>query len=315
MHRVHKDNRGGPRRRQEDEAIILMRSEIEVFSPRTLEEALTLLQHHQKDITIVAGGSDIIVQLRDGVIKTERLLNILSVKNLRFIEEKNGRVRIGSLSTYGDIIRSKQTRKHAWILVEAAKQIGAAQLQNTATIGGNLGNASPAGDSLPPLYALGATVVTRSTSGRREIPIERFFVGYRKTALNPDELIEEISFEGLTRNDAGAYLKLGLRKANAISIVDVALALRGKRRDSYGDVKVALGAVAPTILRSHSCEQALIGRRLTDRILQEAAELAAHDASPITDIRGSAEYRRKAVSSLVFQALHKAVFTNRSIDR
>ena len=138
----------------------MMRSEIEVLSPRTLEEALTLLQQHQKDIKIVAGGSDVIVQLRDGAIKTEKLLNILPVKNLRFIEEKKGRVRIGSLSTYGDIIRSEHTRKHAWILVEAAKQIGAAQLQNTATIGGNLGNASPAGDSLPPLYALGATVVT-----------------------------------------------------------------------------------------------------------------------------------------------------------
>ena len=293
----------------------MMRSEIEVLSPRTLEEALTLLQQHQKDIRIIAGGSDIIVQLRDGAIKTEKLLNILPVKNLRFIEEKKGRVRIGSLSTYGDIVRSKHTRKHAWILVEAAKQIGAAQLQNTATIGGNLGNASPAGDSLPPLYALGATVVTRSTSGRREIPIEKFFVGYRKTALNSDELIEEISFEGLTRNDAGAYLKLGLREANAISIVDVAVALRGKRRNSYRDVKVALGAVAPTIVRAHSCEQALVGRRLTEKILQEAAELASQDASPITDIRGSAEYRRKVVSSLVFQAVHKAVFANRGGER
>jgi xanthine dehydrogenase FAD-binding subunit len=286
----------------------LMRSEIEVFSPRTLGEALTLLQQHQKDIRIIAGGSDIIVQLREGAIKPEKLLNILPVEKLRFIEERKGRVRIGSLSTYGDIVRSQHTRKHAWILVEAAKQIGAAQLQNTATIGGNLGNASPAGDSLPPLYALGATVVTRSISDRREIPIERFFVGYRKTTLNPNELIEEISFEGLTRNDTSAYLKLGLREANAISIVDVAVALRGKRRNSYREVKVALGAVAPTIVRAHSCEQALVGRQLTEKILQEAAELASQDASPITDIRGSAEYRRKVVSSLVFQAVHKAVF-------
>jgi xanthine dehydrogenase FAD-binding subunit len=285
-----------------------MRSEIEVFSPRTLGEALTLLQQHQKDIRIIAGGSDIIVQLREGAIKPEKLLNILPVEKLRFIEERKGRVRIGSLSTYGDIVRSQHTRKHAWILVEAAKQIGTAQLQNTATIGGNLGNASPAGDSLPPLYALGATVVTRSISDRREIPIERFFVGYRKTTLNPNELIEEISFEGLTRNDTSAYLKLGLREANAISIVDVAVALRGKRRNSYREVKVALGAVAPTIVRAHSCEQALVGRQLTEQILQEAAELASQDASPITDIRSSAEYRRKVVSSLVFQAVHKAVF-------
>jgi CO/xanthine dehydrogenase FAD-binding subunit len=290
-----------------------MRSEIDVLSPRTLEEALALLQQHEKDIKIIAGGSDLIIQLRDGAVKTEKLLNILAVKDLRFIKEKEGRIHIGALSTYTEIIRSQHVKRHAWILLEAAKQIGATQLQNSATIGGNLGNASPAADSLPPLYALGATIVTRNQSDRREIPIEKFFIEYRKTALKSDELIEEIHFAGLTRNDAGAYLKLGLRKANAISIVDVAVILRGKRRDSYDDVKVALGAVAPTIVRAPSCEQALIGRRLTEESMREAARLASQDASPITDIRGSAEYRRRVLGSLVYQALHKAVHRGNGI--
>ena len=285
----------------------MIRSEIDVLSPHTLEDALTLLQQYQNDIRIVAGGSDIIIQLRDGVVKTEKLLNILSLKDLKFIEEKDNRLHIGSLSTYTEIINSQQIKRHAWILRDAAKQIGAVQLQNTATIGGNLGNASPAADSLPPLYALGATVVTRSIGGRREIPIEKFFSGYRKTTLNPDELIEEIYFDRLNRNDAAAYLKLGLRKANAISIVDVAVALRQKVRNSYNHVNVALGAVAPTIVRAHSCEQALIGKNLTETSLKEAAKLASQDVSPITDIRGSAEYRRRVVSSLVYQALHSAI--------
>jgi xanthine dehydrogenase FAD-binding subunit len=113
----------------------LMRSEIEVLSPRTLEEALTLLQQHQKDIRIIAGGSDIIVQLRDGAIKTKKLLNILPVKNLRFVEEKKGRVRIGSLSTYGDIVRSQHTRKHAWILVETYERIGPFGAKGVGEIG------------------------------------------------------------------------------------------------------------------------------------------------------------------------------------
>ncbi|HUO41968.1 MAG TPA: xanthine dehydrogenase family protein subunit M [Methylomirabilota bacterium] len=285
----------------------MMRSEIDVLSPHTLDDALTLLQQYQNDIRIVAGGSDIIIQLRDGVVKTEKLLNILSLKDLKFIEEKDNRLHIGSLSTYTEIINSQQIKRHAWILRDAAKQIGAVQLQNTATIGGNLGNASPAADSLPPLYALGATVVTRSIGGRREIPIEKFFSGYRKTTLKPDELIEEIYFDRLNSNDAAAYLKLGLRKANAISIVDVAVALRQKVRNSYNHVNVALGAVAPTIVRAHSCEQALIGKNLTDTSLKEAAKLASQDISPITDIRGSAEYRRRVVSSLVYQALHSAI--------
>jgi CO/xanthine dehydrogenase FAD-binding subunit len=287
-----------------------MRSEIDVLSPRTLEEALALLQQHQNNIRIIAGGSDIIIQLRDGVVKTERLLNLLAVKDLKFIKEKDGRIHMGALSTYTEIIKSQYVKRHGWILLEAAKQIGAIQLQNSATLGGNLGNASPAADSLPPLYALGATIVTRNQFDRREIPIEKFFTGYRKTALKSDELIEEIYFDGLTRNDAGAYVKLGLRKANAISIVDVAVILRGKQRGSYSDVKVALGAVAPTIVRAHSCEQALIGKRLTEKSLQEAAQLASQEASPITDIRGSAEYRRKVLTSLVYQALHKALLGN-----
>jgi CO/xanthine dehydrogenase FAD-binding subunit len=291
----------------------MTRSEIDVLSPRTLDDALTLLHQYRTGVRIIAGGSDVVVQLRDGVINTEKLLNIHSVKELRFIKETGGRIHIGSLSTYSDIINSQLTRKHAWILVEAAGQIGATQLQNTATIGGNLGNASPAGDSLPPLYALAATVATRSKSGRHEIPIEKFFIGYRKIVLNPDELIEEVSFDGLRRNDAGAYLKLGLREANAISIVDVAVALRGKRQNSYDDVKVALGAVAPTIVRAQKCEQALVGKRLTKKVLREAAELASQDASPISDIRGSAEYRKKVVNSLVFQALHKAVFGDNGV--
>jgi len=289
----------------------MMRSEIDVISPHTLADALTLLHQHKNGVRIIAGGSDVIVQLRDGNLKTEKLLNIRSIRELRFIKETNGRIHIGSLSTYSDIVNSRYTREHAWILADAARQIGATQLQNTATIGGNLGNASPAADSLPPLYALGATVVTRSKSSRNEMPIEKFFIGYRKIALNTDELIEEVSFDGLKRSDAGAYVKLGLREANAISIVDVAVALRGKRNNSFDDVKIALGAVAPTIIRAQSCEEALKAKRLTKRVLREAAELASQEVSPISDIRGSAEYRRKVVNSLVLQALHKALLTSK----
>jgi xanthine dehydrogenase FAD-binding subunit len=283
------------------------RSEIDVFSPKRLTDALDLIEQHKAQIKIVAGGSDIIVQLRDGVIKPKKLLNILQVRQLRYIRKTNGIVHIGSLSTYSDIINCEHVKKHAWTLADAAKQIGATQLQNTATIGGNLGNASPAGDSMPPLYALNAVVVTRSKSDRREIPIEKFFPAYRRTALNPDELIEEVFFESLRRRDAAAYMKLGLRGANAISIVGVAVVLRGKDGGSYEDVKVALGAVAPTIVRARRCEQFLVRKRLTKKRLREAADLASLDASPISDIRGSAEYRKSVVSSLTFQALHNAV--------
>jgi len=286
-----------------------MRSEIDVITPISLDEALGILHESPSGLRIVAGGSDVIVQLRDGVIKTEKLLNILSVKELRFVRMEDGQIHVGALATYNDITTSPLTRAQAWPLVEAARQIGAIQLQNTATIGGNLGNASPAGDSLPPLYALDAVVVTRNTSGKREIPIEQFYVGYRKTALKPDELIAEVHFKPLGEQDRGAYRKLGLREANAISIVDVATVLRGKTSDgAFEEARVALGAVAPTITRAKACEQALTDKPLTPEALKKAATLATNDAVPIDDIRGSAQYRKDVVTSLVYEALEEALY-------
>jgi CO/xanthine dehydrogenase FAD-binding subunit len=285
-----------------------MRSEIDVLTPQCLNEALDLLHENNGRLRIIAGGSDVMVQLRDGIVKADVLLNILSLKELRYIRTIEDRIHIGALSTYSDIIHDTLTRTHAWVLVNAAKQIGAIQLQNTATIGGNLGNASPAGDSLPPLYALDSVVVARSNSGRREIPIEEFFVSYRKTALKNDELIEEVHFKGLTAKDRGAYVKLGLREANAISIVDVAVVLREQHPDnSFRQVRVALGAVAPTIKRARKCEAELANRPLTDAIIREASTLAVEDASPIDDIRGSAEYRNAALAPLIYQALNEAL--------
>jgi len=287
----------------------LMRSEIDVITPRTLDEALNILHQGHAELKIVAGGSDVIVQLRDGVLKVEKLLNILSLKELRFIREQDGLIHVGSLATYSDITNSQLAKEHAWVLVDASRQIGAVQLQNTATLGGNLGNASPAGDSLPPLYALEAVVVTRSKSGRRETPVEQFFVSYRKTALRPDELIEEVYFKPMNSKDRGAYMKLGLREANAISIVDVAVVLRERSRDgSFAEARVALGAVAPVITRARKSEKALEHTPLKEKTLREAATLAADDAAPIDDIRGSAEYRKEMVVSSVYQALYEAVY-------
>ena len=290
----------------------MLRSEIDVLTPQSLDEALNILHQGQAGLKIVAGGSDVIIQLRDGVLRANKLLNILPLKELRFIKKNSHRIHIGSLATYSDIINSQLTRDSAWILVEAAKQIGAVQLQNTATIGGNLGNASPAGDSLPPLYALDAVVVTRSKTGKRETPIEQFFVAYRKTALRSDELIEEVYFNAMNSKDRGAYTKLGLREANAISIVDVAAALRGRSsHESFAEARVALGAVAPMITRARKSEKALTNAPLNEATMWKAATLAAEDASPIDDIRGSAEYRKDAVVSSVYQALYEAVYGRR----
>ena len=290
----------------------MIRSEVDVLTPRSLDEALDILHQNRNGLRIIAGGSDVIVQLRDGVIKATELLNISSIKELRFVTNDNDRIHIGALATYSDIVHSQLTREHAWPLVEAARQIGAIQLQNTATLGGNLGNASPAGDSLPPLYALDAVVVTRSKAERREIPIENFFLAYRKIALKPDELIEQVHFNALGVQDRGAYLKFGLREANAISIVDVATVLRRRgKSETFAEARVALGAVAPNIRRARDCEQALTNKTLNHEALKTAASLAANDAKPIDDIRGSAQYRKDVIASLVYEALNQALYAKR----
>ena len=286
-----------------------MRSEIDVITPHSLDEALTILDATRDGLKVVAGGSDVIVQLRDGVIRPQKLLNILSLKELRFLRKEENRIHIGALSTYHDITASPLTRDYAWPLVDASRQIGAVQLQNTATLGGNLGNASPAADTLPPLYALDAVVVARSKRGTRDIPIEQFYVSYRKTALKPDELITEVHFKGLGQEDRGSYRKLGLREANAISIVDVATVLRDQdTRGTFREARVALGAVAPTIRRARVCEEALTREPITREIMRKASSLANDDAVPIDDIRGSAQYRKAVVASLVYEALEEAIF-------
>ncbi len=287
----------------------MLLSTIQVATPETLHEALEILEQKKGNIRVIAGGTDVIIQLKDGIIRADELLNIRCLKELRHIKKKNNIIEIGSLTTYSDIIESELTQKHAVALVEASRTIGAVQLQNGSTIGGNLGNASPAGDSLPPLYVLGATVHLVSTKGRRMLPIEQFFLGYRKIDLRLGELIEAVSFSAnAPRSESSTFLKLGLREANAISIANVAVWARydGKRR-RWKEARVALGAVAPTIVRASECERMLVEGELNDERIWKAALKAQDVISPIDDIRGSAEYRREVVPSLVFEAVQRII--------
>jgi CO/xanthine dehydrogenase FAD-binding subunit len=245
-----------------------------------------------------------ILQLKDGVIHADELLNIKFLEpELRYIRMGDGELHIGALATYSDIVHSNLTRKHAPLLVEASRTVGAIQLQNTATIGGNLGNASPAADGVPALYALNAKVVLSSVKGERELPIEDFFVGYRRKAMESCELIREVHFPTMrVPPEDSVYVKLGLREANAIAIVDVAIwARRGATPRTLVDTRIALGAVAPTIMRARKAEEVLRTKEVNDVLLWRAAQVAAGEAAPIDDLRGSAAYRRDMIASLIFE--------------
>jgi len=281
-------------------------SDIDVVDPRTLQDALNVLHKRSDRIKPIAGGTDAIIQLKDGLLQTRELLDISRLMELRYIRREGSTIRIGALSTYSDIIESPVIKNSCHVLFEASNTIGAIQLQNRATIGGNLANASPAGDAIPPLYALGATITVQNHMGTRHVPIEKFFLAYRKIDLRPDELIAEISFEAVEKPCDATFLKLGLREAHFISLVSIAVYVDWARhRKHLSDVRVALGAVAPTVIRAKKCEDFLRNRTLSDEVVWDAGKIAASESSTITDVRASAEYRRAVIPSLLHQAIHR----------
>ena len=191
---------------------------MEVISPESVVDALEVLDRYGEDIRIVAGSTDISVMLKDAHIRESKFLDLSHVNNLRYIKAgKDGMIHIGALATYGDCVRNRVLRKRARILLDSVETIGSPQIRNLATVAGNLGNASPAGDVIPPLFVLDAKVVLESKSEKREISIEQFFSGYRKTVRKPNELIGEVSFYPVTQGELTFFRKLGLRRANCDS--------------------------------------------------------------------------------------------------
>jgi len=287
-------------------------SDIDVLAPRTLGEALNVLHERSGKIKPIAGGTDAIIQLKDGLLQTRELLDISSLGGLRYILREGSTVRIGALSTYSEIIASSVLKSSCPVLVDASRTIGVIQLQNRATVGGNLANASPAGDTIPPLYVLAATITVQNRTGARSIPIEKFFLDYRTIDLRPDELITEISFEAVQKPSDATFLKLGLREAHFISVANLAIWVRwaadGK---SFSDIRVAMGAVAPVVVRARKCEDFLRNRILEDAAVWEAGQIASSESSPITDIRASADYRRAVIPSLLHKAVHRLTESRR----
>ena len=194
--------------------------DIQVFTPRTLEEALELLDKMGGRTKIIAGGTDLIIQMRHGLAPRRDLINIYGLRELRYIREEHGMVRIGALTTFSEVAASEPIQKHVPFLAEAANTIGSIQIMNKATIGGNLVNASPAADSLPPLYVLDASVKIVGRKGERTVSIERFYKGYKKMDIAPDEILAEISFKIPDADGRGLFFKHGLRLGDAISVVN-----------------------------------------------------------------------------------------------
>ncbi len=265
---------------------------VPVVRARSLDEALGALERATADTRLLAGGTDLMLELEIGRTRPDHVIDIWSLDELRGVAAEDGGLRIGALTDCGELERAALVRERADVLAAAAATVGAVQIKNRATIGGNLGTASPAADLVPALVALDAIVRLRCARGARDVPVAQFLVGYRATARRPDELIESVFVPARDPRERRAFKKVGTRAAQSISKVVVALALTVD-----GGVVRALragaGSVADRTVALPTLERELVGRAPDAAALDAAARAsAARDCAPIDDVRSTALYRR-----------------------
>lgn len=266
------------------------------YTPETLDEALEILAKEGSRARIVAGATDLILELERGLRPgVDTLIDISRLAGLDAITlDEAGWIHLGPLVTHNDCAASELIVERAFTLARACWEVGAPQIRTRGTISGNLITASPANDSIPPLMALGARVTLRSLRGDRQVALDDFYRGVRRSVMEPDELLTDIAFPALNASDGSTFYKLALRRAQAISVVNAAVVLR-MEGSLVRQAAITLGAVAPTIVHAAEAEAWLVGKPLTPETMAEAAELALNAARPIDDIRASAEYRRAMV--------------------
>jgi xanthine dehydrogenase iron-sulfur cluster and FAD-binding subunit A len=272
------------------------------LQPHTQDEALELLHTYAGRARIIAGGTDVLVELQRGVKPTAILIDVTAIPGLKYVREEHGSIRLGALATHNDVLASDLCVRHALPLVQACWEVGAPQIRTRATLAGNLITASPANDTIAPLMALDAEVILRSKDGERLVKLDDFYAGVRRTVMAPNELMSEIRFAGMRPNQRGIFLKLGLRQAQAISVVNLATILTFDG-DRVIDGRIVLGCVAPTVIRAATVEKYLIGKPLDSDVCAEAGKLVCTDAHPIDDVRGSASFRLATLTALLTSAL------------
>ncbi len=275
-------------------------------TPTSLEQALTLLaEAYQRNVParIIAGGTDLIIELERQVRRVATLIDVTRIADLdRIWLGDDGTLHLGALVTHNQLVGSPVVVERAFPLAQAAWSVGAPQIRNRGTLAGNLITASPANDTITPLWAMDARLCLRSSSGERILSLPEFFLGVRRTALEPDEMLTEVLVPPAAAGTRGTFAKLGLRRAQAISVINLAVVL-GWSSDGVDRARITAGSVAPTIIRAPQAEEYLLGKSLTDKVIQQAARLAGCASRPIDDIRSPADYRADMVRVLTRRAL------------
>jgi carbon-monoxide dehydrogenase medium subunit len=274
--------------------------DFEYLTPKTLKEALTLWDKYGDEGKIIAGGQSLLVLMRQGLVAPKYLIDIKGISELSYIKSdaKVG-LRIGSLTTHRTIEKSPLIRKGFAVLAEMENRLASIQTRNWGTIGGNICHADPAGDPAPVLISLKATLTTASLRGERNMAVEDFSLDYFETALEPGELLTEIQVPALPPHTGAAYTKFNIIQSD-LATVGVAVSVTlGSGDGICQDIRIALGAAAPTAMRAKKAEAAVRGKKVTDNLLKEAGEIASTELEPISDIVASEEYRRELVKVLV----------------
>ena len=282
-----------------------MWSKFEYMKPGTLGEALDILSKHKREVIIYAGGTDVLVSMREGEIKPKYVIDIKGLKDLNKIKTNNGQFSLGTLVTWSALMNSGTLQKRIPILCEAAKVFGSPQIRNKATIGGNICTASPSCDLGPVLLVLDAELMIVGKRRKRTIPIKKFFLKRKETSLAKNEILSEILVKAPSKDTVSTFLK-HRRTGVDLAIVNVAVVAKVKK-NKFESIKIALGGVAPTPIRAVEAEEKLKGAGCTDENIETAAEIASGETRPISDVRASAEYRKELAKVLVKRAIKSAL--------
>lgn len=277
------------------------------LAPKTMEEACLLLSKYKGKAKVIAGGTDLLPAMRNREVTPAYIINVRSIPNLDYIRYTDAEgLKIGALATLYDIESSPIIREKFPMVADAASKIGTPQVRNMGTIGGNLCNAAPSADTAPPLIGLEAKAKINGPNGERVIALEEFFIGPGENALQADEILTEIQIPNPPPHTRGVYLKLPARTMVDLAVVGVAVVvtLDDKER-SIVDAKIVLGAVAPTPVRARQAEDIIRGKAISRELIEKAAEAAAGEAKPISDLRGSASYRKEMVNTLTKRAIRQ----------
>jgi carbon-monoxide dehydrogenase medium subunit len=272
--------------------------------PENLSEAFEALSYFEGSAPVIAGGTDLILRLHEQGVRVPAVVDITSISDLDKVEIRKDKLFLGACSTLSNIASSSVVKKVSPHLVEAVLSIGSVQIRNIATLVGNVANASPAADGIPPLLTMDCQVAIESKNGRRLIPLDSFLLGPNKNACEPGEVIVGLHLHIPEQRTAGVYERVSLRRAMVIAVASAAV-LVTTDNGKVDHARIALGAVAPTVIRAFEAEQYLTGVELDEDVIIEAAELAVKNTSPIDDFRGSATYRKKMIRVLMLRSLRR----------